>query len=120
MATNECDADTKYKEAYVEAQKDDIIIIKSPVGMPGRALNNNFIKNLAAHGKEIKECFRCLQGCNPKVAPYCISTALINAVKGKIDDGLVFVGSNVDKIEKIVSVKQLMGELIHELQLAPD
>ena len=120
VATHECDADIKYKEAYVAAQKDDIVIIQSPVGMPGRALNNKFIRSLTAHGKEIKECFRCLQGCNPKVAPYCISTALINAVKGNIDDGLVFVGSNVDKIDKITSVKWLMKELIDELQLAPD
>jgi NAD(P)H-dependent flavin oxidoreductase YrpB (nitropropane dioxygenase family) len=120
VATDECDADIRYKEEYIAAQKDDIIIIKSPVGMPGRALNNAFIKNLAAHGKEITECFRCLQGCNPKVAPYCISTALINAVKGDVDDGLVFVGSNVDRVDKIVSVKRLMEELIYELRLALD
>ena len=120
VATDECDADIRYKEAYIAAQKSDIMIINSPVGMPGRALNNPFIQNLSARGKEITECFRCLQGCNPKVAPYCISTALINAVKGNVNDGLIFVGSNVYKIDKIVSVKQLMDELVHELYLVPN
>lgn len=120
VATDECDADIRYKEEYISAKKDDIIIIKSPVGMPGRALNNTFIKNLAANGKEIRECFRCLKGCNPIIAPYCISTALINAVKGNVHEGLIFVGSNVHKIDKIVSVKQLMNELLHEIELVPD
>ena len=120
VATDECDADIKFKEEYIASKKDDIVIINSPVGMPGRALNNKFIKNLAEHGKEIKGCFQCLQGCNPKVAPYCISTALINAVKGKVDDGLIFVGSNSYRIDKIVPVKQLIEELLYDTGLVPD
>lgn len=120
VATDECDADIRYKEQYISAKKDDIMIIKSPVGMPGRVLNNWFVKNIPEHGKEISGCFRCLQGCNPSVAPYCISTALINAVKGNVNDGLIFVGSNVYKVDKIVSVKQLLEELTHELQSIPD
>ncbi|NCA80184.1 MAG: nitronate monooxygenase, partial [Sphingobacteriia bacterium] len=110
VATNECDADLKFKEAYINSKKEDIIIINSPVGMPGRALNNKFIKKIAEYGDEIKGCFLCLKGCNPKVAPYCISTALINAVKGKVDEGLVFVGSNAYRVDKIVSVKELIEE----------
>lgn len=120
VATEECDADIKYKEAYIAAEKDDILIINSPVGMPGRALNNEFIKKLSAHGKEISECFRCLKGCNPNIAPYCISTALINAVKGNVDEGLIFVGSNVGRVDKIMSVKHLMKELLHDMELIPD
>ncbi len=118
VATDECDADIKFKEAYVAAKKEDIVIIQSPVGMPGRALNNKFIQKLQEHGSEIKNCFRCLKGCNPKIAPYCISTALINAVTGNIDEGLVFVGSNVYRIDKIIPVKKLMQELLAELSLA--
>jgi NAD(P)H-dependent flavin oxidoreductase YrpB (nitropropane dioxygenase family) len=87
VATDECDADIRYKEEYLAAKQEDIVIINSPVGMPGRALNNKFIKRLAEHGKEITGCFQCLKGCNPKVAPYCISKALINAVKGNVDEG---------------------------------
>lgn len=119
-ATDECDADIKYKEAYISAKKDDIVIIQSPVGMPGRALNNKFIRRLDECGIEIKSCFQCLKGCNPKIAPYCISTALINAVTGNVDDGLVFVGSNVYRIDKIVSVKKLIKELLNDLDLAPN
>ena len=118
VATHECDAHPRFKEAYVAAREEDVVIIKSPVGMPGRALNNPFIQSLAASGRKIRKCFGCLQGCNPKVAPYCISTALINAVTGNVDEGLIFTGSQVHRIDRIVSVKQLMADLMQELRLA--
>lgn len=118
VATNECDADIKFKEAYINAKKEDIVIIKSPVGMPGRALNNKFVKKISEYGDEITTCFQCLKGCNPKNAPYCISTALINAVKGQVDDGLIFVGSNVYRVNKIVSVKELIEELKNEIEVS--
>ncbi|MGI6751861.1 MAG: NAD(P)H-dependent flavin oxidoreductase [Anaerovoracaceae bacterium] len=111
VATEECDADIKFKEAYIAAGEDDLVIIVSPVGMPGRALNNNFVKRIALQGDEIKSCLRCLKDCNPKTAPYCISTALINGVRGNVDQGLIFAGSNVHRVDKIVSVKALMDEL---------
>ncbi|HPJ01634.1 MAG TPA: nitronate monooxygenase [Candidatus Limiplasma sp.] len=119
-ATDECDADIRYKQAYLAAQKEDIVIIQSPVGMPGRALNNKFIQKLSACGVEIKGCSQCLAGCNPKVAPYCISAALINAVQGNVDEGLVFVGSNVYRVDQIVSVKNLIGELLRDIASAPN
>ncbi len=118
VATHECDAHPRFKEAYVAAREEDVVIIKSPVGMPGRALNNAFIQSLAVSGKKIRKCFGCLQGCNPKVAPYCISTALISAVTGNVDEGLIFTGSQVHRIDRIVSVKQLMADLMQELQVA--
>ncbi len=118
VATDECDADIRFKQAYVSAEKDDIVIINSPVGMPGRALNNQFIKNVAVNGDKIKGCFQCLTGCNPKVAPYCISKALIAAVTGNVDEGVIFVGSNVHKVDKIVPVKELIAQLVHETQLS--
>ena len=120
VATDECDADIRFKEEYIAAAEDDIIIIESPVGMPGRALNNKFIKKLNECGKEITGCFQCLKGCNPKIAPYCISTALINAVKGNVDEGLIFVGSSSYKIDKILSVKTLIEELLHDIALVPE
>lgn len=118
VATDECDADVRFKEEYVRAKEEDIRIIESPVGMPGRVLDNPFLKRVATQGDEIKTCFRCLKGCNPKSAAYCISKALIHAVSGDVDDGLVFVGSNVHRIEKIVPVKELMDELVREAQAA--
>ena len=118
-ATDECDADLKYKQAYVAAKKEDIIIIQSPVGMPGRALNNRFIQKLNEIGFHSKGCSQCLKGCNPKTAPYCISQALINAVQGHVEEGLIFVGSNAYRVDHIVSVKQLVQELLKGLTLAP-
>lgn len=118
VATDECDADLAYKEAYLHAEKEDIVIINSPVGMPGRALNNAFIQKVAKRGDEIQGCFRCLKGCNPKVAPYCISKALINAVNGNVDEGLIFVGSNAYRVKEIVSVRKLIAELKREAESA--
>lgn len=118
VATDECDADIRFKQMYVQAQKEDIKIIESPVGMPGRALYNPFLRRIARQGDDIKACFRCLKGCNPKSAAYCISKALIHAVSGDVDDGLVFVGSSVYRIQKIVPVKELMDELVRDAQLA--
>ena len=119
VATDECDADIRYKEAYIASKEEDIVIIQSPVGMPGRALNNQFIKGLRDGTKRIIKCSHCLQGCNPKKALYCISDALINAVKGDIEDGLIFVGSNSYKLDKIVSVKQLISELVSGIKSIP-
>lgn len=118
VATDECDADANYKNAYINSRKEDIVIIKSPVGMPGRAIENKFVKKVTQFGDEIKSCYLCLRGCNPKVAPYCISNALINAVKGNIDEGLIFVGSNAYRVNKIVTVKDLIAELVSETEIA--
>ncbi|WP_234117451.1 NAD(P)H-dependent flavin oxidoreductase [Clostridium hydrogenum] len=116
IATEECDADIKYKMAIVNCTEEDIKIVKSPVGMPGRALNNAFIKSVHDGGVEIKKCYNCLKPCNPKSTPYCISKALINAVKGDIDEALVFTGAKSYKINKIVKVSELMDELVNEAE----
>ena len=112
VATKECDASEEFKQAYVNAKKEDIKIIKSPVGMPGRAIRNEFIKKVEANKEKITKCYRCIKTCNPAETPYCITKALINAVKGNINEGLIFCGSNVDKINKITTVKELMQELV--------
>ena len=112
VATKECDASEEFKQAYVNAKKEDIKIIKSPVGMPGRAIRNEFIKKVEENKEKITKCYRCIKTCNPAETPYCITKALINAVKGNLDEGLIFCGSNVDKINKITTVKELMQELI--------
>lgn len=118
IATEECDADEKYKEAYVKCKEEDIRIVKSPVGMPGRALTNSFIKNISGEGTAIKKCYNCLKPCNPKNTPYCISRALINAVNGNLDEALLFTGANSYKIDKIVKVSELMKELTEAAERA--
>lgn len=112
VATDECDASEEFKKAYVEASKENIKIIKSPVGMPGRALYNKFIKKVENEKSKVTKCYGCIKTCDLATTPYCITKALINAVKGNLDEGLIFVGSNVHKIEKIVPVHDLMQELV--------
>lgn len=115
VATNECDASNEFKQAYVNAKKEDVKIIKSPVGMPGRAIYNDFIKNTEVEKAKIQKCYNCIKTCNVVDTPYCITKALINAVKGNMKEALVFCGSNVDKVKEIVSVHTLMSELVSEL-----
>lgn len=116
ICTEECDADIKFKTAFLNCKKDDIKIIKSPVGMPGRAIKNKFIESIEKGRKPVSKCYRCLnpKKCNPSTTIFCITKALINAVNGDVDNGLIFTGSNGYKIDKIVSVKELIKELTLE------
>ncbi|MDE6208662.1 MAG: nitronate monooxygenase [Lachnospiraceae bacterium] len=115
VATDECDASMEFKQAYVNAKKEDVKIIKSPVGLPGRAIKNNFIKQVEKEKCKIDRCYSCIKTCNLMTTPYCITKALINSVKGETDNGLIFCGSNVSRIKEIVSVHNLMQELVCEL-----
>ena len=111
VAKVECDSNIKFKEAYLNCHKNDIKIVKSPVGMPGRAISNKFLNKINNDNNKITKCYNCLIPCNPSTTPYCISEALINAARGDIDNGLIFCGSNAYKINKIISVKELLDEL---------
>lgn len=111
VVTEECDASQEYKDAYIKAEKEDIQIVLSPVGMPGRAIGNSFMKKTKEGKVTIKKCYNCLEKCNPATIPYCITKALINAVDGHINDGLIFCGDNVDKLKKMTTVPELMKEL---------
>ena len=91
---------------------EDILIVKSPVGMPGRALRSPLTEKLAMGGKaRVTGCTRCLQPCNPAETPYCITGALTAAVKGDWENGLFFCGSNAYRIDKIMPVKELIRQL---------
>ncbi|MDP4177550.1 MAG: nitronate monooxygenase family protein [Bacillota bacterium] len=114
VATEECDAHINFKMAYVNSTKDEIVIIKSPVGMPGRAIRNDFIKKIEHEKIKILKCYECLKPCNRMTTNYCISKALIDAVRGNIKDGLIFTGSNSYLINKMSTVKELINELIME------
>lgn len=118
VATHECDASREFKNAYVESKKNDIGLVKSPVGMPGRAILNKFVDKTNLGNIKVQKCYNCLTPCNPADTPYCITQALINSVKGDLDNGLIFCGENAYKIKEIVSVKDLMLELESELKEA--
>lgn len=115
VATHECDAHDNFKQCYINAKKEDIKIVKSPVGLPGRAIKNKFIENILCSNPKITKCYNCLVPCNPKDTPYCISTALINAVRGNVDDALLFCGADTYKINELKSVKEVMDELTCEI-----
>lgn len=119
IATEECDAHTDYKMAMVNAKKEDIIIIESPVGMPARAINSPLLKRLKEGKKFPPEvCNGCLTGCKKgDKTPYCISRALIEAVKGNWEDGLFFCGENAWKVDRIVTVKELMETIEKERRM---
>ncbi|MBD9008579.1 MAG: nitronate monooxygenase [Clostridium sp.] len=114
VTTEECDADIAYKEAYINAKEEDIVIVKSPVGMPGRAIKNKFLEHVAQGPVKVERCFRCLEHCNPATTPYCITKALINAAEGRIDEALLFCGSNAYRCEKIETVPEVMAALCGE------
>lgn len=112
VPTEECDAHLNYKLAHINAKKEDIQIVMSPVGMPGRAIINDLMRR----DEKNKHCFyKCLRSCKPKEIPYCISGALLNAANGNIDKALLFCGSNGYKSQEIQTVKEIMDELIGQV-----
>ena len=114
VTTEECDAPMAYKQAYIDAKQEDIVIVKSPVGMPGRAIKNAFMEKVSREPEKITHCFRCLEHCDPKNIPYCITRALIRAAEGDVDNALLFCGSNAYRCTKIETVPEVMRELCGE------
>ena len=111
VTTEECDAPLVYKQAYINAKEEDIVITKSPVGMPGRAIKNPFLRKMMTEGEKVTRCFRCLEHCDPATTPYCITQALINAAQGDEEHALLFCGSNAYRAERIEKVPDVMREL---------
>ncbi|MDD4801736.1 MAG: nitronate monooxygenase [Syntrophomonas sp.] len=117
VTTHECDASDKFKQLYIDADQDDVLIIKSPVGMPGRALRNEFIEDVLAGRKTPFKCpYHCISTCDYQNSPYCIAIALMNAQRGNMKNGLAFAGDNVHRCQEIVSVKELMNTLVKEYE----
>lgn len=111
VTTYECDAHENYKNTYINSNFDDIKIIQSPVGLPGRAIHNKFIDDISNNIPTITKCYNCISKCNPKDTPYCISKALINAVSGDVENGLLFCGADAYKADKLSSVDDVISEL---------
>jgi len=128
VTTRECDAELPFKQAYIDATPEDLVIIKSPVGLPGRAIRNTFLDRVI-DGDEIDfRCnFKCLKTCKPKESPYCIVKALIGAQKGDFREGFVFAGANaykatpencLDEHGEFITVRTLMERLSDEYKAA--
>ena len=110
VTTWECDASEAYKQTYLHAKKEDIVIVDSPVGMPGRAIRNRFLEEKENRREPIKRCYQCIATCNPADTPYCITKALVHAAKGKTDEALLFCGENAWRCEKMEHVADIMAE----------
>jgi len=119
VATDECDADERFKQSYVIAKERDIVIIKSPVGMPGRAINNDFLASVSNGEKIPSTCpFHCILSCEHAKTPYCITLALANAQKGRLKYGFAFAGKNAWRVDRIMPVRELFHELIAQYEAA--
>lgn len=120
VATDECDASLTFKETYIKASgPEDIVLIDSPVGLPGRAVRNEFLDKAKKGETAPVRCpFHCLRTCRPSQSPYCIARALVNARNGNLDEGFVFAGTNAWRVERITSVQELMRELVKEAEQA--
>lgn len=113
VTTRECEVHPAFKQAYLNCKQEDIVIIRSPVGMPGRAIRNRFL-NRTESGEKIKfKCpLLCLKTCKAKAANYCIADALINAYNGRVDDAILFAGENAWRCDKIETVADIFAELL--------
>lgn len=119
VTTEECDASDGFKQAYIDSKREDVRIIISPVGMPGRAIGNNFLEKVKLGYKHPIRCpFKCIKTCEISSSPYCIITALINAFKGNLEHGYAFAGSNAYLATKITTVKEIFQSLISEYKLS--
>jgi nitronate monooxygenase len=115
VATHECDADIKFKQAFIDSREEDIMVIKSPVGMPGRALRNEFLEDVEQGKKKPFKCpYHCIVTCDYTKSPYCIASALNNAKKGKMNRGFAFAGQKAYLVKELVSVKELIDSLRKE------
>ena len=119
VTTLECDASETFKEVYIHSKSEDVLIIESPVGMPGRAIDGEFIHSVNNGLEKPRKClFHCIKTCDYTKSPYCIIKALYNAAKGNMKKGYAFAGSNAFLADKISSVKEVMNTLEREFFLA--
>lgn len=119
VPTFECDAAAAFKQAYIDAKQSDIEIIQSPVGMPGRALHNEFIQKVSQGLKKPVKCpYHCIKTCDISKSPYCIIAALYNAYRGNMKSGYAFAGSNAYLSEKISTVKEVFADIVAGFQNA--
>lgn len=115
VATFECSAADEFKQVYLNANEDDVVFIQSPVGMPGKVIKTKFLEDiLRGERKEFTCNYRCLRTCDPATVQYCIAKAMIDAAEGDMENAIVFTGTNVSRVNKIVSVKELIDEIVAE------
>jgi len=118
IATYECDASPKFKEVLKDAKEEDIKLFKSPVGLPARGVKTNLQKMIEEKTAPKVACISncvapCHSGVEARAVGYCIADRLSDAYYGETETGLFFTGSNGYKIDKVISVKELMNKLVY-------
>jgi len=117
VVTEECDVHPNFKQAYLDAKEGDVILVKSPVGMPGRAIKNRLIEELPSGKWRTKGCkYNCIKPCSGNADPYCIATALLRSASGDVETGLVFAGANAVRLKEMTTVPELIRELVEETE----
>lgn len=116
VASVECDAHDSFKQKYVDACKEDLLLVKTTVGLHGRAIQNTFTDLISGEGKvKIKKCYDCLKNCSYR---FCTLDSLITSQKGDVENGLVFAGAKVHQIKDILPVQQIIDKVMQELEQA--
>lgn len=119
IATDECSLPANCKQLIVDAQEEDMVLINSPVGLPGRAVRNELVDRIIRGERMPLSCpYHCLRTCNPAEAPFCIAAALVGAHNGDDRNGLIMAGYNAYRIREVVPVKQLVEELVNGTLMA--
>lgn len=113
VTTHECDASIEYKQSYLSATREEIVIIDSPVGLPGRVVHNDFVQQIMdGEAKPFKCPWKCLSSCDYRRAPFCIAKALFNSARGNLREGFAFAGSNAYMAKEINYVSDVINDLI--------
>jgi nitronate monooxygenase len=116
VASEECDAPLSFKQKYVEAKKDDLVLVKTTVGLQGRAIKNKFTDLISGSDKlRIAKCHDCLKNCSYR---FCTLDSLMVSLKGDVENGLVFAGARVHEIKEILPVQQIIDRIVMEYQLS--
>jgi nitronate monooxygenase len=116
VASEECDAPLSFKQKYVEAKKEDLVLVKTTVGLQGRAIKNKFTDLISGSDKlKIAKCHDCLKNCSYR---FCTLDSLMVSLKGDVENGLVFAGARVHEIKEILPVQQIIDRIVMEYQLS--
>ncbi|WP_226035150.1 NAD(P)H-dependent flavin oxidoreductase [Aquibacillus saliphilus] len=115
VASNECDAPMAFKQKYIEAKKDDAILVKTTVGLQGRAIKNRLTDRISGGKIRIDKCYRCLKNCSFQ---FCTLDLLFKSMNGDVEDGLVFSGARVHEIDQILPVKEIIDRIMEEFQFS--
>ncbi len=118
VTTQECDANYRFKQTYLDSREEDITIIDSPVGMPGRVIRNDYVDRIEGKRVPFGCASHCLKSCDREVSNYCIAENLINAQRGNMEKGFAFAGTNAHLATEILSVKDVFKQIEAEYNLA--